>query len=281
MKPHSLRTIRDLCNVHDFTLAKSLGQNFLTDIHIIEKIADALLITEGELVYEIGPGMGALTMALADAGANLKAIEVDRRLIPILEQIFYDYDNVEIIESDVLKFQFPDEDYKLIGNLPYYITTPIIMDALERPRPPKSMVFMMQKEVADRILSPPGSKVYGALSVMVQYRCDVDHVTDVSPDVFFPKPKVSSSVLRFNPRPESEVITKHRALFSKVVHAAFAQRRKTVANSLKTLQMSDGTLSSEQIRTALHAAGIDPIRRAETMSVEEFSALTDAFFEIS
>lgn len=273
-------------NKYGFKFTKSLGQNFLTDGAVIEEIVESSGADEESLVIEIGPGMGVLTQIAAQRASQVVAIEIDKSLIPILHENLKDFDNVEIINQDVLKTDINEivnrykqergiKKVKIIGNLPYYITTPIIMKLLEDNVPADSITIMLQKEVADRINAGPGSKAYGAISVAVQYYASVDHVVDVPKESFIPQPKVDSSVIRLNILPERAVKTSNEELYFKVVKAGFGMRRKTLSNSLTLLG-----IDKAQINNALQSAGIEPARRAETLSLEEFANLTDEIEKI-
>ena len=284
MKLYAPSTIRDIKEKHDFKLSKSLGQNFLTDKNIIEKIINAPDIGKKDLVIEIGPGIGVLTAEAAERAGKVIAIEIDRNLIPILKETLKEHDNIEVINQDILKTDLNQlleqnkefrgqrmEGVKIIGNLPYYITTPIIMKILEEGVQADSITIMMQKEVADRLKAPPGSKTYGAISVAVQYYCEVVHVANVPKEVFIPQPKVDSSVLKLMIRKEKPVELKDEKLFFQCIKSGFGQRRKTLLNSLT------GTMgaSKEQVESALSRAGIDGKRRAETLSIEEFARIAN------
>lgn len=284
MKLYSPATISELKNKHGFRLSKSLGQNFLTDKNIIDKIIEKTNIGETDLVIEIGPGIGVLTAAAAEAAGKVIAIEIDRNLIPILNETLREYDNIEILNNDVLKTDLKEileqnrEIYgqktsgvKILGNLPYYITTPIIMKILEDRVPADSITIMLQKEVADRIKSAPGSRTYGALSVAVQYYCTVTHVVNAPKEIFMPQPKVDSTVIRLDLRKEKPVQLNSEEAFFAVVKAGFGQRRKTLLNALTGVY----GLTKEEIAAVMAAAGIDPVRRAETLSLEEFAALAN------
>ncbi|MDO4176254.1 MAG: 16S rRNA (adenine(1518)-N(6)/adenine(1519)-N(6))-dimethyltransferase RsmA [Bacillota bacterium] len=276
-------TIKEIRDRHNFQLSKSLGQNFITDRHVLEQIIEGAEIGENDLVIEIGPGIGVLTAEAAEAGAKVVAIEIDARLIPVLEETLSSYDNVEVINRDILKTDLKEiisEErekgsfsgaVRIIGNLPYYITTPIIMKILEDGVPADSITIMMQKEVADRIRSGPGGKTYGAISVAVQYYCDVEKVASVPKEVFVPRPKVDSTVLTLKPLKEKKLQLTDEKEFFACVRAAFAQRRKTLLNSLS----SAGGMEKEEVRKVLETLGIDPGRRAETLSIEEFGQLAN------
>lgn len=281
MKLYAPSTIREIRNKFGFNLTKALGQNFLTDKNIIDKIIEGASITDQDLVIEIGPGMGVITEELLKRAKKVVAIEIDSRLVPILNCVFKDYENLEIINQDVLKTSLREiinkqgrENYKavkIVGNLPYYITTPIIMKILEEDLDIESVTIMMQKEVADRIKAKPGTKDYGAITVMVNYFAHVELVTQVSKEVFYPPPKVDSSVLRLEIYKDKPVETVDREMFFRVIKAGFSMRRKTLLNSLCSLK----GISKEKIREILSQSGIDEKRRAETLSVEEFSKISD------
>ncbi len=287
-KIYTPKSINQMKNKYGFKFTKSLGQNFLTDGNIIEEIVMASGAGPEDLIIEIGPGMGVLTEVAAQVAGQVIAIEIDKSLIPILEENLIDYDNVKVINQDVLKTdingiinQCKEEKgikkVKIIGNLPYYITTPIIMKLLEENVEADSITIMLQKEVADRIKANPGTKAYGAISVAVGYYCTVDHVVDVPKEVFIPMPKVDSAVIRLNIVPERRVNVRNEELYFQVVKAGFGMRRKTLSNSLTLLKGID----KAQIKEALERAGIDPQRRAETLDLEEFAALTDAIEDVT
>jgi len=265
--------------------SKSLGQNFIRDMSVIERIVDGAGIEPDDMVIEIGPGLGVLTSALASRAAFVTAVEIDGRLIPVLEETLKDYGNVRVINRDILKTdigQLVEESRSeglfsgkvhIVGNLPYYITTPIIMRLLEDNVPADSITVMMQKEVADRIRSAPGSRTYGAISAAVQYYCRVSKITDVPKEAFVPRPKVESTVLRLEPLKDEKPQVKDENMYLRCVKAGFAQRRKTLLNSLS----SAGGIDKETVKMKLEAAGIDPGRRAETLTVEEFARMADSF----
>lgn len=279
MKLYAPSTIKELKTKYDFHLSKSLGQNFIADGHIIDKIIESSHIGEEDLVIEIGPGMGVLTAAAAQKAEKVIAIEIDKALMPILEETLAEYDNVEIINQDILeadlcqiiKEQNHRGGVKILGNLPYYITTPIIMKVLEDRVPADSITIMMQKEVADRLKAMPGSKTYGAISAAVQYYCQVNLVASVPKEVFVPRPKVDSAVLRLDIRRESPVALISEQVFFSCIKAGFGQRRKTLLNALTGM----GGLSKQEVRTVLELAEIDGIRRAETLTLEEFARIAN------
>ena len=283
MKLYAPSTIREIKDKYGFRLSKSLGQNFLTDKNIIDEIIESAQIGPEDLVMEIGPGMGVITMEAAEKAKKVIAVEIDKNLIPILKETLKDYDNVEIINKDILKTDVNGlidgckekfAGVKILGNLPYYITTPIIMKLLEDGVKADSITIMMQKEVADRIKALPETKAYGALSVAVQYYCTAEAVVNVPKEVFMPQPKVDSTVLRLCIRKEKPVILEDRDMFFRCVEAGFGQRRKTLLNSL----MGIDNITKDIVRDALEKAGIDPSRRAETLNLEEFAKLSNEVF---
>ena len=287
MKLYAPQTINDIKKKYDFSLSKSLGQNFLTDKGIIDEIIEAAEIGESDLVIEIGPGIGVLTAEAAALAGRVVAVEIDKNLIPILQDTLSEFSNVRIVNRDILKTDLAEiiaeekaaaeaegksiSGVKILGNLPYYITTPIIMKILEDGVPADSIVIMMQKEVADRIKSEPGKKTYGALSVAVQYYCEIGLVARVPRSVFVPPPNVDSAVLKLSIRSEKPVQLLSEKMFFDTVKGGFGQRRKTLGNSLAGVLGMDKGLAVE----ALNAAGIDPGRRAETLDMAEFAALAN------
>ena len=264
---------------HDFRHSKSLGQNFLSDKNIIDAIIEGSEIGAEDLVIEIGPGMGVLTAAAAECASRVVAVEIDRHLIPILTETLENYDNVEIINADVMKTDLSEvvEKYRtsgkvrIIGNLPYYITTPIVMKLLEERVPADSITIMMQKEVADRIKASPGSKTYGALSVAVGFYCTVRHIANAPKEVFVPRPKVDSTVIRLDVRQERPVELVDEKLFFETIKKGVGQRRKTLLNSLTGIR----GMPKESIAAVLADCGIDFRRRAETLSMSEFADLAN------
>ena len=264
---------------HDFRHSKSLGQNFLSDKNIIDAIIEGSEIGAEDLVIEIGPGMGVLTAAAAECASRVVAVEIDRHMIPILTETLENYDNVEIINADVMKTDLSEvvEKYRtsgkvrIIGNLPYYITTPIVMKLLEERVPADSITIMMQKEVADRIKASPGSKTYGALSVAVGFYCTVRHIANAPKEVFVPRPKVDSTVIRLDVRQERPVELVDEKLFFETIKKGFGQRRKTLLNSLTGIR----GMPKESIAAVLADCGIDFRRRAETLSMSEFADLAN------
>ena len=263
--------------------AKSLGQNFLIDEDVINAIVEGSGVNESTLVIEIGPGTGALTVPLAERAGRLVAVELDERVIPGLRVKTFSLGNVEIIHDDILKVdlkglitrelsEYGLDEVRIVGNLPYYITTPIIMKLLESDTGASSITVMMQKEVGDRIAAEPGTKLAGAITYSVHYYADVTEIAEAGRECFYPVPKVDSVVLRLDILDECPVQMADKEHFFRCIKAGFSQRRKTLLNSL----MSMGGYEKETISEALAAAGIDPQRRAESLSMEEFARLSDA-----
>lgn len=289
MKLYAPSTIQAIKERHNFQLSKSLGQNFITDKSVIEKIVSGSDVGEDDLVIEIGPGIGVLTAEAAESAAKVVAIEIDKKLIPILAETLQEYDNIRVINQDILKTdinEIIDEEraagsftggVKIMGNLPYYITTPIIMGILEKGVHADSITIMMQKEVADRIKAAPGGKIYGAISVAVQYYCEVEQIATVPKEVFVPRPKVDSAVLKLDIRKERPVELIDEKAFFACIKAGFGQRRKTLLNSLTGVN----GLGKEEIKGILENAGVDPVRRAETLDIKEFAAIANGVAECS
>ena len=275
----SPEVVHYICKRFDIKMSKKLGQNFLIKRGIVDEIVHAAELTVGEPVLEVGPGIGTLTQGLAQSGADVTAIELDRRLLEVLDTTLASYDNVRIIHGDVLKLDVPtimnQKPFKVVANLPYYITTPIIMSLLESKLPIERLVVMVQKEVALRMVAKPGTKDYGALSVAVQYYTEPDIVLDVPPKSFLPAPAVTSSVIRCVLRDKPPVNVIDEKLFFRVVKAGFAQRRKTFANTMRTTG-----LSKEQIDDILVKADIDGQRRGETFSLQAFADVANAWADI-
>lgn len=272
----SPEVVHYICKRFDIKMSKKLGQNFLIKRGIVDEIVKAADLQEGEPVLEIGPGIGTLTQGLAQSGANVTAIELDTRLLEVLDTTLAQYSNVTIVHGDVLKLDVPsimnNEPFKVVANLPYYITTPIIMSLLESRLPIERLVVMVQKEVALRMVAKPGTKDYGALSVAVQYYTEPDIVLDVPPKSFLPAPAVTSSVIRCVLRDQPPVDVIDEKLFFRVVKAGFAQRRKTFANTMKTTG-----LSKDRIEELLAKANIDGQRRGETFTLQEFADVANAW----
>ena len=272
----SPEVVHYICKRFDIKMSKKLGQNFLIKRGIVDEIVHAAELTPGEPVLEVGPGIGTLTQGLAQSGADVTAIELDRRLLEVLDTTLASYDNVRIVHGDVLKLDVPTimnhKPFKVVANLPYYITTPIIMSLLESKLPIERLVVMVQKEVALRMIAKPGTKDYGALSVAVQYYTEPDIVLDVPPKSFLPAPAVTSSVIRCVLRDKPPVDVIDEKLFFRVVKAGFAQRRKTFANTMKTTG-----LSKDRIEELLEKANIDGQRRGETFTLQEFADVANAW----
>ena len=250
---------------------KGLGQNFLIDANIVRQIVNAADIHTGDEVLEIGPGIGTLTQGLLEAGAHVTAVELDKKLPAVLRETLAGYENFRLIEGDILKVNLAElmpRPFKVAANLPYYITTQILLTLLEKKLPVTKVVTMVQREVAERMTAAPGSKIYGALSVAVQLRSEPRIAFDVPPKSFLPPPEVTSAVVVCDVRkPPFEIADEE--FFIKVVRTAFAQRRKTLLNSLTA------TFEREKILSALQVAGIDSTRRAETLSLEDFARLAN------
>lgn len=272
----SPEVVHYICKRFDIKMSKKLGQNFLIKRGIVDEIVHAAELTVGEPVLEVGPGIGTLTQGLAQSGADVTAIELDRRLLEVLDTTLASYDNVRIIHGDVLKLDVPTimnhKPFKVVANLPYYITTPIIMSLLESKLPIERLVVMVQKEVALRMIAKPGTKDYGALSVAVQYYTEPDIVLDVPPKSFLPAPAVTSSVIRCVLRDKPPVDVIDEKLFFRVVKAGFAQRRKIFSNTMKTTG-----LTRDRIEELLAKANIDGQRRGETFTLQEFADVANAW----
>lgn len=272
----SPEVVHYICKRFDIKMSKKLGQNFLIKRGIVDEIVHAAELTPGEPVLEVGPGIGTLTQGLAQSGADVTAIELDRRLLEVLDTTLASYDNVRIVHGDVLKLDVATimnhKPFKVVANLPYYITTPIIMSLLESKLPIERLVVMVQKEVALRMVAKPGTKDYGALSVAVQYYTEPDIVLDVPPKSFLPAPAVTSSVIRCVLRDKPPVDVIDEKLFFRVVKAGFAQRRKTFSNTMKTTG-----LSRDRIEELLVKANIDGQRRGETFTLQEFADVANAW----
>ena len=274
----SPRTIRSIQEKFGFTFKKGLGQNFLTSQNVLEEIVYAAEIDSG--VIEVGPGFGVLTSELAKNSDKVVTIEIDERLLDVLEYTLADYDNVKIVNSDILKLdlhkliqeEFGDEKVSIAANLPYYITTPIITKLLEEKLPLKNIVVMVQKEVALRMAAKPSSKDYGAITVLCQYYTEPSVVTNVPASLFVPPPKVDSAVLQLKIREKPAVQVQDEKMFFRVVKAAFSQRRKTLLNCL----CSNFSFPKEEMSALLEDIGIMPSRRGETLSLQEFADISDA-----
>lgn len=255
-----------------------LGQNFLIRPDVVAAIAEAAELGKGVPVMEIGAGIGTLTQALAETGADVTAFELDKSLERVLSHTLEHYKNVHIIYEDVLKADLKtilgDRDWRCAANLPYYITTPILLSLIQSDLPISLFVFMMQKEVADRILAAPGSKDYGALTLAVNFDCTSERVLDIPPTAFIPRPQVTSTVLKLRRRKEPAVAVKDRKLFFRLVKMGFGQRRKVFTNAMKA-----GGIPADMILVILDKADIDGKRRGETFSMEEYGRLADAWYD--
>lgn len=260
---------------------KRLGQNFLINPRVLANIIHAAEISDGDQVLEIGPGIGTLTQGLAEAGALVTAVEIDRGLLPILEKTLEGYNNITIIHGDILKLDLVDllagGRWKVVANLPYYITTPIIMTLLEQRLPFSLLVSMVQKEVAERMVAKPGGKEYGALSVAVQYYTSPEIITLVPPHSFVPEPSVESAVIKCTVRNTPPVQLLNESFFFKVVRGSFGQRRKTILNALGAAALG---LDRVRIEEGLMAVNIFPSRRGETLSLHEFAALANVLWTL-
>ena len=281
----SHRATKEVVNKHNFKFSKSLGQNFLIDDNVIDRILEGARLSETDRIIEVGPGIGTLTREMGKVAENVVAIEIDKTLIPILKDTLDEFDNIEVVNQDILKVNVQElvkekldgGPVKLVANLPYYITTPIVMKFLEEDIPVTDIVVMVQKEVADRMNAKPSTKDYGALSVAVQYYCDTEIVAKAPRHMFVPQPNVDSIVIGLHVRDEKKYVVDNEDIFFKTVKASFGQRRKTLLNSLGGL----GFLSKDQIREALQAANIDEKRRGETLSIDEFANLSNEINKFS
>ena len=257
---------------------KKLGQNFLINEQVVRQIVAAAELSEADTVLEVGPGIGTLTQGLAESKAQVVAVELDTRLLPVLATTLEGYDNVHVVHGDILKVNIMEEvgvpNFKVCANLPYYITTPIIFALLEKRLPMERLVAMVQKEVAERMAAQPGGKDYGALSVAIQYYTEPEIAFIVPPTSFIPAPAVDSAVIVCKRREKPPVEVCDEAMFFRVVKAAFSLRRKMLSNSLKNMG-----IKSEQVAKWLELAGVDGKRRAETLSLEDFAKLTNSFNE--
>ena len=270
---------------YNFSFQKKFGQNFLIDTHVLDKIIRSAEITKEDMVVEIGPGIGTMTQYLACAAGKVAAIEIDKALIPILEDTLEGYENVQVINDDVLKVdiaKLAEEEncgrpIKVVANLPYYITTPIIMGLFENHVPLKSITVMVQKEVADRMQVGPGTKDYGALSLAVQYYAKPYIVANVPPNCFMPRPKVGSAVIRLERYDEPPVQVEDEKLMFRIIRASFNQRRKTLANGLKN--SPELQFSKEEIEKAIEGIGKSVSVRGEALTLEEFAALSNLLCE--
>ncbi len=281
----SIRVIKEILAETGFKFSKSLGQNFLTDENVLEKIVQSSGIDKESCALEVGPGFGTLTQRLCASAKKVVAVEIDASAIPILESNLSEFDNLTIINEDVLKCDLPsiieknfgNDEVRVVANLPYYITTPIIMHILEARLNIESLTVMIQKEVAERIGARPGTKDYGALSVAVSYYSEPEIITHVPPSAFIPQPKVSSTVVKLNLREKPPVEVVSEKGFFAVVRASFAQRRKTLLNALSNSPQIP--LSKEGVAKVLNDCSIDPKRRGETLDLEEFATVANEIFK--
>ena len=272
---------------YGFVFQKRFGQNFLIDTHVLERIIEASEITKDDFVLEIGPGIGTMTQYLAEAAREVTAVEIDDALIPILKDTRKEWDNVTVLHGDILKTdirKIADEKnqgrpIKVVANLPYYITTPIIMGLFESHVPVDSITVMVQKEVADRMQTGPGSKDYGALSLAVQYYAEPKIVANVPPNCFMPRPKVGSAVIRLTRHQNPPVTTLDEKLMFRLIRASFNQRRKTLSNSLKNSQ--ELPYSKEEVEAAITECGLPLNIRGEALTLEQFARLSDTFSKLN
>lgn len=274
------RTI-EVIKKYEFCFQKKFGQNFLIDGHVLDKIIAGAGVTKDDMVLEIGPGIGTMTQYLAEAAGKVVAVEIDRNLLPILQETLADYDNAKVIHADVLSLDLEKlvqeenggRPIKVVANLPYYITTPIIMALFEQHVPLANVTVMVQKEVAARMKSGPGSKDYGALSLAVQYYAEPYIVANVPCNCFMPRPNVDSAVIRLTRYEEPPVQVKDEKMLFKIIRASFNQRRKTLQNGLNN--SSELNFTKDQIAAAIAEAGFSPSVRGEALTLEQFAKLTD------
>ena len=272
---------------YGFVFQKRFGQNFLIDTHVLDRIIEASEITKDDFVLEIGPGIGTMTQYLAEAAREVTAVEIDDALIPILKDTLKEWDNVTVLHGDILKTdirKIADEKnqgrpIKVVANLPYYITTPIIMGLFESHVPVDSITVMVQKEVADRMQTGPGSKDYGALSLAVQYYAEPKIVANVPPNCFMPRPKVGSAVIRLTRHQDPPVTTLDEKLMFRLIRASFNQRRKTLSNSLKNSQ--ELQYSKEEVESVITECGLPLNIRGEALTLEQFARLSDCFSKLN
>ena len=268
---------------YNFHFQKKFGQNFLIDTYVLERIISEACVTKDDFVVEIGPGIGTMTQYLCETAGAVAAVEIDKNLIPILHDTLSEYDNVDIINEDILKVDIAalaeekngGKPIKVVANLPYYITTPIIMGLFESHVPIESITVMVQKEVADRMQCGPGTKDYGALSLAVQYYAKPEIVANVPPNCFMPRPSVGSAVIRLTRHEKPPVEVADEKLMFRLIRASFNQRRKTLVNGLKNA--SDLSFSKEQIEAAIEAIGQPLTIRGEALTLEQFAALSNQF----
>ena len=277
----------DILKKYDFHFQKKFGQNFLIDTHVLEKIIDAAGVTKDDFVLEIGPGIGTMTQYLCERAREVMAVEIDDKLIPILADTLSAYDNVTVVNEDILKLDIDQiarehnagKPIKVVANLPYYITTPIIMGLFESHVPLESVTVMVQKEVADRMQAGPGTKDYGALSLAVQYYSEAEIVANVPPNCFMPRPKVGSAVICLTRHQNPPVTTLDEKLMFRLIRASFNQRRKTLSNSLKNSQ--ELPYSREEVEAAIIECGLPLNIRGEALTLEQFARLSDCFVKLN
>ena len=281
----NFKNTQEIIKKHNFSIQKKYGQNFLIDEHVLNKIIAAAELTEDDYVIEIGPGIGTMTERMAPECRHVTAIEIDKELIPILSETLSGFDNVEIINEDVLKVDLnkliaernDNKPVKVVANLPYYITTPIIMSLLENKIPIDTITVMVQKEVADRMMVGPGTKDYGALSLAVQYYAKPYIVANVPMNCFIPRPNVASAVIRLTCHKEPPVTVKDEKLMFNLIRASFNQRRKTLINGISNF--SGLSFTKEQVAMALNSIGLSENIRGEALDLEKFAKLSDALLE--
>ncbi len=282
MKDNSITTsTRELIKKHDFRIAKKFGQNFLVDDNVLKAIIEGSELSKDDCVLEIGPGLGVMTQILCEKAGRVLAVEIDRNLIPILRVAMFGFDNFNLINDDILKLDlektleenFGNVPVKVVANLPYYITTPIIMKLLEGRVNLKSITIMVQKEVGERLCAAPGGKDYGAITVAVQYRCIPNKILVVPPEAFIPQPEVESMVVRLDLRDRPPVSVNDEKTYFRVVKASFGQRRKTLLNALASGNLGK---SKEELKIILQDNGIEANRRGETLSLGEFASIANS-----
>ncbi|SCG81751.1 dimethyladenosine transferase [Proteiniborus sp. DW1] len=281
---YSPAVVKEIIEKHSFRFSKSLGQNFLIDGNIIDRIIEGANIEHDDGIIEVGPGIGTLTQKLCESAERVVAIELDNNLLPILEETLGNYNNIEVVHGDVLKVnlnqlikeKLDGKKVKVVANLPYYITTPIIMKLLEEKLNIDKIVVMVQKEVALRMKATPGNKDYGALSIAVQYYSKPEIIVDVPKNVFMPRPNVDSAVIMLDVYDEPVIKVKDEKIFFNVVKAAFGKRRKTLLNALA----GGIDLGKEKIEEVLKRSEIEPVRRGETLSIIEFARIADEIYEV-
>ncbi len=277
---------KEILKEYDFSFLKRFGQNFLVDKNVLQKIVDAAEVSEDDVVLEVGPGIGTLTAELAARACRVIAVEIDERLMTILEDTLKDYANVILIHQDIMKTDIPalideykgDHTFKVVANLPYYITTPLVMRLLGRALPIDSLTVMIQKEVADRMQAQPGSKDYGSLTLAVQYYAVPEVVAQVSPESFIPRPKVGSAIVRLKRFEEPPVKVKDPDFMFHLIRATFQKRRKTLLNSLTNT--SEVSLDREKVAQAIKALDLPPAVRGETLTLSQFAVLSDLLCEV-